>query len=92
MFANPVSLTEAVRDHLGDSVSVQPSSALRDSLSTLGAEQATVQLDPGSTPVWIRTLLSDSGAEVRHASDPVELPRAVKNPVELQGNANGPRN
>ena len=85
LFANPVSLTEAVRDHLGDSVSVQPSSALRDSLSTLGAEQATVQLDPGSTPVWIRTLLSESGAEVRHASDPVELPRAVKNPVELQG-------
>lgn len=85
LFANPVSLTEAVRDHLGDSVSVQPRSALRDCLSTLGAEQATVQLDPGSTPVWIRTLLSESGAEVRHASDPVELPRAVKNPVELQG-------
>jgi Xaa-Pro aminopeptidase len=85
LFANPVSLTEAVRAHLGDSVSVHPSAALRDSLSTLGAEQATVQLDPGSTPVWIRTLLTESGAEVRHASDPVELPRAVKNPVELQG-------
>ncbi len=85
LFANPVGLTEEVRIHLGDSVSVQPSSALRGSLSTLGAEQATVQLDPASTPVWIRTLLTESGAEVRHASDPVELPRAVKNSVELQG-------
>ena len=85
LFANPDGLTEAVRAHLGDPVAVRPGPALRESLSALGAEQAAVQLDPGSTPVWIQTLLEESGAEVRHAPDPVELPRAVKNAVELEG-------
>ena len=85
LFADPAGLTEAVRAHLGDPVAVRPGPALRESLSALGAEQATVQLDPGSTPVWIQTLLEESGAEVRHAPDPVELPRAVKNAVELEG-------
>ena len=85
LFADPAGLTEAVRAHLGDSVAVRPGPALRESLSALGAEQAAVQLDPGSTPVWIQTLLEESGAEVRHAPDPVELPRAVKNAVELEG-------
>ena len=85
LFADPAGLTEAVRAHLGDPVAVRPGPALRESLSALGAEQAAVQLDPGSTPVWIQTFLEEAGAEVRHAPDPVELPRAVKNAVELEG-------
>ncbi|MXX21800.1 MAG: aminopeptidase P family protein [Rhodospirillales bacterium] len=85
LFANPVSVTDEVRSYLGDAVSLHPRSALPDSLSAFGANQATVQLDPASTPVWIHTLLTESGADVRHAPDPVELPRAVKNSAELRG-------
>ncbi len=85
LFAHPATITDAVRTHLGTAVSVEPPAALAAALSALGRERAAVQIDPASTPAAVGTLLTAAGVTVRRAPDPVELPRAVKNKVELHG-------
>ncbi len=84
LFARPGSVTDEVRAHLGDDVSVAPRAALAATLSEFGRNQSRVQIDPASTPASIGTLLRESGARVRHAPDPIALPRAIKNAVELR--------
>ena len=85
LFVDPDNVGKDVRSHLGNAIRVLPPAALPEVLGALGTEQATVQIDPMSTPVWIETLLRESGAKVRRSTDPVALPKAIKNGTELEG-------
>ncbi len=74
--------------HLGNGVTVRPPSALGAALDSFGAAGRTVMVDPGTAGVWILDRLSAAGATVRRDGDPCALPRARKNPVELEGARN----
>lgn len=74
-----------LRAHLGNAVAVRPLDEFGAGLDALGAGRATVMVDPASAPEAVPTRLRAAGAAIKSADDPVALPKACKNPVELAG-------
>lgn len=79
LFVDPGKLGNAVRDWLGDEVSLHPPGDLATAFHGLGA----VMLDPDQCSAWHVQAVRDAGARVVVAADPCALPRACKNPVEI---------
>lgn len=83
LFIAPEKLSEGVRAHFGNDVSVQTEEALQDGLSALSGK--TVIADPNTASAWHVDALKAAGATVKSASDPIALPKAKKNAVEIKG-------
>ena len=71
--------------HLGNSVRVHAPEQLTGALDQLGREKRRVLVDPASAASAIFDRLAAAGAEVVRGSDPCALPKACKNPVEIEG-------
>ncbi|MDP7185543.1 MAG: aminopeptidase P family protein [Paracoccaceae bacterium] len=69
----------AVKDHLGDAVRILPQPSF---LEVVGKLTGKVQADKGSLPVRVAEAC---GAELVWGGDPCVLPKACKNPTEIQG-------
>jgi Xaa-Pro aminopeptidase len=85
LFIDPRKLTEAARQHLGNQVSVQPPAAFDSALEALGQAKRTVLVDPTTAPYRVAHRLQSSGARLVREADPVALPKACKNAVEIEG-------
>lgn len=85
LFLDPAKIDESLRDWLGNGVALRPFEEVGHALEELGQTKKTVSLDPASCSAWVRETLSNAGAEIQEAEDPVMLPRALKNPVEISG-------
>lgn len=72
--------TGLIADQLGSDIRLHSWEGFPEVLSAL---QGTVQIDPASCPFAVLDLLSQ--AEIIRADDPCALPKACKNPVEIQG-------
>ncbi|MFH5924672.1 aminopeptidase P family protein [Roseomonas xinghualingensis] len=83
LFMDPAKAGPALREALGNAVSIEPSAALPAALARL--EGKTVRLDPEATPVWFAAHLREAGAELVKAPDPIRLPRACKTEAERNG-------
>ena len=83
LFLHPSKTSEQLADHLGETVQMRPINELDRRLTKL--EGKTVWLDPAATPVWFFEKLEKSGAKILRKSDPIALPRACKNDVEIAG-------
>ncbi|WP_019934708.1 aminopeptidase P family protein [Oceanimonas smirnovii] len=71
--------------HCGHNVTLAPFNALEQALTKLGNKGARVQLDPATANAWSSLVLEQAGAKIVFADDPCMLPKACKNPVEVQG-------
>src|SRR5207247_9754088 len=71
--------------HLGNAVAIEPPEGLGPALDALAASGERVQVDPGTTASWIFDRLEQAGGRIHRAADPCLLPKACKNPVELDG-------
>ena len=69
--------------HLGNAVRLRDPSEFAPSLDALKGK--TVVADPGTASAAIFDRLSKAGARIKRAPDPVQLPKACKNPVEIEG-------
>ena len=69
--------------HLGDGVRLAPVSAFIATLDALKGK--TVLADPATAVSAIFDRLGKAGAKVKFAPDPCQLPKACKNPLELEG-------
>lgn len=85
LFADAERLSEDAAAHLSNVARLHPPAALERVLTDLGAREATVLIDPAWAPERVRTALADSGARVVTGTDPCLIPKARKNPVELEG-------
>ncbi|MGE0659595.1 MAG: aminopeptidase P family protein [Reyranellaceae bacterium] len=85
LFIDPRKLTEAARQHLGNQVAIQPQEAIDGALDALGRAARTVLIDPASAPFRIAARLQKAGARLLRGTDPVILPKACKNAVEIEG-------
>jgi len=85
LFIEPRKLAPGLERHLGNQVTVMPPAALGPALAALAAEGARVQIDPATAACWIFDRLELAGAKIHRAADPCLLPKACKNPVELDG-------
>ncbi|RSU46168.1 aminopeptidase P family protein [Sphingomonas sp. S-NIH.Pt15_0812] len=83
LFVAPEKLTEAVRQHLGNSVRLHPRDGFAAALG--GFAGRTVVADPNGAVAAIFDALEAGGARVMPARDPVILAKAIKNPVEVAG-------
>ena len=83
LFVNPNKVTDEVRAHLGNSVSIRKEEDLSEALQ--GLSGTTISLDPGTASAWLFEEVNKAGANVRRAPDPCALPRACKNAVEVEG-------
>jgi Xaa-Pro aminopeptidase len=83
LFLDPRKVTNELPGWLGDAVTVEAPEALEGALDGLSGRKVLV--DPGQSPAWYFDRLEAAGATVVRGMDPCALPRATKNPVEIEG-------
>jgi Xaa-Pro aminopeptidase len=83
LFIAPEKLSDDVRAHFGNEVSVQTEDALGDGIAALSGK--TVIADPNTASAWHVDTLKSAGATVKSAADPIALPKAKKNATEIKG-------
>ena len=85
LFIAPEKLDDTVQDYLEDLADLCPPGDLMPQLRGLGQSKRAVLVDPNSTPHIIGQTLSKAGARIIKGQDPCVLPKATKNPVEIEG-------
>ncbi|MBT4043787.1 MAG: aminopeptidase P family protein [Rhodospirillaceae bacterium] len=83
LFLDDAKRGRGLGDHLGNEVSIQPPDKFASALDALSDK--VVQVDPGGTAAWVFERLGAAGATINPAPDPCQLPKAIKNDVELAG-------
>ncbi len=83
LFMDPRKVTNELPGWLGDAVTLEVPEALPAALD--GLKGQAVLVDPGQSPAWYFDRLQAAGATVVRGMDPCTLPRACKNPVEIEG-------
>jgi len=73
-------LDKALRDHLGDEITIRPPSAFGPGLRSLSGP---VRLDKASVPVWVVGQLDEANVAHVWGSDPCVLPKACKTQAEI---------
>jgi Xaa-Pro aminopeptidase len=69
--------------HLGNAVRLRPPADFAPALDAL--KDKTAVADPSTASAAIFDRLSKAGAKIKRAADPVQLPKACKNPLEIEG-------
>ena len=64
---------------------IEPPDEFGPALDALAVSSARVQVDPATRRVWVFDRLQAAGGNIHRAADPCLLPKACKNPVELDG-------
>ncbi|MEX0921932.1 MAG: aminopeptidase P family protein [Rhodovibrionaceae bacterium] len=82
-FVDGEKLDDAVLEWLGPEVAPQAPAAFGTALDGLSGKR--VLADSLSAAEWIFRRLEAAGAKILDAVDPCQLPKACKNPVELEG-------
>lgn len=82
LYTDPAKITPEVKAHLGAQVSVEPYEAFGPALERLSG---AVQLDPAWSVAALFEALARGKAQVVETRDPTTLPKAAKNPTELEG-------
>ncbi|WP_262692881.1 aminopeptidase P family protein [Kordiimonas aestuarii] len=85
LFINEQKVSSELKQHLGNSVQVEPREAFYETLATLGADGKAVLVDPATNNAKVFKTLRDAGAKLVEGADPCILPKAVKNTTEQQG-------
>ncbi|KPF94049.1 X-Pro aminopeptidase [Novosphingobium sp. AAP83] len=82
-FIAPEKVTADLTAHLGNAVRVQPRDAFVPALEALRGRKVAV--DPERAVAAVFQALEGAGANIIAVTDPVVLPKAIKNPVEQAG-------
>jgi len=89
LFLDPAKTTAELPAWLGNQVTLEPPEALPAALAELKGRRVLV--DPSQSSAWYSDALTQAGAGVVRGLDPCALPRACKNPVEIEGARNAHR-
>lgn len=83
LFIAPEKVTPDLTAHLGNAVRIQPRDAFVPAFEALQGKRVAV--DPERAVAAIFQALEAAGAKIVALTDPVVLPKAIKNPVEQAG-------
>lgn len=75
----------ALKSHLGNEVGIAEKSDFLDGVRALGKAGKRVLADPATASSAVFDALSESGAKIVKAMDPIAIPKATKNEAELNG-------
>lgn len=82
-FTDPAKIPDGFDAHVGEGVEVLPESAAPEAFAALSGH--TVLADPVTANAWCQLSLHRAGAKLIATDDPVLVPKACKNDVEVQG-------
>jgi Xaa-Pro aminopeptidase len=82
LFIDPAKVDDALRQHLGNDVTIQSTDQLGPSIDALSGP---VLVDKSTAPVWLDARLSAANIAVEYDADPILLAKACKNPTEITG-------
>ncbi|MBA3812118.1 MAG: aminopeptidase P family protein, partial [Caulobacteraceae bacterium] len=83
LFLDPAKVTADLPAWLGNEVRLETPADLDRALAELRG--CRVVIDPAQSSDWYFEALKEAGAQLVSAADPCALPRACKNPVEVEG-------
>ncbi|MDX2027503.1 MAG: aminopeptidase P family protein [Alphaproteobacteria bacterium] len=84
-FVDPRKVTGGLEAHLGPDVQIEHTGQFPHALDQLGKDGKSVRIDPTESASWIIERLRAAKAKLDSGDDPCALPKACKNPVELEG-------
>jgi Xaa-Pro aminopeptidase len=84
-FVDARKVTETLQAHLGEQVEILPPEDFPGALGHLAREGRAVLVDPAHAPSWVTDYLRTADGKIEFGEDPCDLPRAIKNTVELDG-------
>ncbi|HEU0117085.1 MAG TPA: aminopeptidase P family protein [Alphaproteobacteria bacterium] len=84
-FVNPRKLTGGLQQQLTSQVDVEDVTQFPYALDQLGKESDAIRIDPAEAPSSAVERLRAAGAKLDLGEDPCILPKACKNPTELEG-------
>ncbi len=85
LFMDPEKLSEDLHHHLGHEITIYKEEDFVIALDQLGRTKSRVLIDPTLTPHIYTDRLLQSGAMIERGDDLCALPRACKNPTEIDG-------
>ncbi|HZD25244.1 MAG TPA: aminopeptidase P family N-terminal domain-containing protein, partial [Alphaproteobacteria bacterium] len=85
LFLEPEKRADGLEAHLGNAVGLRHPDEFHGALVALGRDGRRILADPTLSAAWVFDRLAEGGAEIVRAADPCQLPKAIKNAVELQG-------
>jgi Xaa-Pro aminopeptidase len=85
LFMDRRKMPERTLAWLGNAVTLAPPDELASALDMLGKVGKRVLIESATAPVWAATRLQAAGVALVRDADPVALPKACKNAVELEG-------
>lgn len=83
LFLDPQKVTQELPAWLGNEVRLETPGDLYDAIGDLKGKKVLV--DPAISSSWYFEALATAGAQIVRGEDPCILPRACKNPVEIEG-------
>ncbi len=83
LFIKPEKMSDAVRTHLGNAVTIHTEAEFSGHIDTLKGQK--IMADPSTSSAWYFDQLKTSGIEVIKAQDPIAIPKACKNAAEIAG-------
>lgn len=83
LLVDPRRVPDGFAPHVGDAVTVLPETETKSVLANFSGLR--VLIDPQGVNAWTRETLIDGGAVLVMGDDPVVLPKAAKNSVEVEG-------
>ncbi len=85
-FTDPAKIPDGFDEHVGPGVSVHAEAEASAIFADLSGQ--TILADPATANAWCQLTLERAGATLLAADDPVLMPKACKNAVEVQGMRN----
>jgi Xaa-Pro aminopeptidase len=83
LFLDPRKVTNELPGWLGEDVTLENPATVEAALAELGGKR--VLIDPAQSSAWWFDRLEAAGATIVRGMDPCAMPRAAKNPVEIEG-------
>jgi Xaa-Pro aminopeptidase len=85
IFIDAKKVPDTVSKHLQGHATLRKPKDFEKAVAALGRGGRGVLIDPAQTPEKLRLILAKAGARIVNGSDPCLLPKAQKNPVEIEG-------
>ena len=85
LYTDPRKLPNEFSQHVGEGVTVRTLDDLQDALTALSESGTNILADPLTANAWSQLRCREAGANLIIGADPVLLPKAQKNEVELDG-------
>ncbi len=87
-YTDPRKIPNDLYQHVGEGVEICDESKVAEALSSMGKSRLKVLIDENTTNAYSVLRCIDSGCEILSERDPVLVPKAQKNRIELNGMRN----